>query len=124
MYGLKKVGVPINTVADSAEIASAVFLNSSGDGNVTTETLRSTGYHNVTVNPKLWKIGRLATILSFSGNSREVSICRQLPSMLRCVRITPFGSPELPLVNNKPASAFLPFAGTFKILARSFPGIT
>ena len=110
--GRTKVGAAISTVACSSRIASIILRVSSGLGMVTTFEPRSSGYQSVTVKPKLWKTGRHASKVHDSGRIESDEICAQLARMLRCVRATPLGSPELPLVNSRPASARSPTFGT------------
>ena len=99
-------------------------LVSNGLGTLTTLHPRIIGYHMVTVNPKEWKIGRQAIIVAVSGRTQSEEICQQLDKILRWVSTTPFGSPELPLVNKRPASSRSPRFGRFNIPAIHWLGST
>src|SRR5690606_12736410 len=99
------------TLTDSSRMASTILRVSSGLGTETTRHPRSIGYQSVTVNPNEWKIGRHASMVAVSGRIDSDEICQQFARMLRCVSATPFGSPELPLVNRRPASWLSPRLG-------------
>ena len=77
----------------SAPIARA----SSGLGWKTTPMPSTAGRQSVPVNPNEWKNGRMPRMRSPSPSMNVCSICSTLDAMLKCVSITPLGSPVLPL---------------------------
>ena len=101
----RKVGVVTMSVTPCWWTRPASFSTSSGLGNVTRSSPSITGYHNVTVHPKLWNNGRQPSSDDRGARLRRAANWAVLASTLRWVRGTPFGSSALPLVKSRTASS-------------------